>query len=258
MTAGLVIACLLTAVDAPRAREDADPGWTIPPLENLTVRGSIRIVDDQGNVVALFGNLPGERGQAESTGLELRSGAAAGPSETLRLESLPSGATVSLHTPDRHSSMTLVSGDAGPYVLLAQGTHQRLIGTDSGEALPAVGAGAHAAANGRELDLLDPRAQSLGDGLSAVGLRVTHGRLSGRILNTSSVRHSDVAVELAVADQRLALAVPVISPGNSTGFSIAAPQDVPEAMLHSARVSRVTSTLHYDAHQPGSESAQTR
>jgi hypothetical protein len=249
-----IAAWLLTAIGEPRAREDADASWNIPPLENLTVRGAIRIVDTQGNVVATFGNVPGEAGRAESLALELRSPGTDGPRETLRLESLSSGATLSLRTPDRHSSMTLVSGDAGPYLLMTQGSHQRLIGTEGGDTLPAVSAGEES----RELDLLDRRAQALGEGLSAVDLRVAGRRLRGRILNTSSVRHTGVEVELALADQRLALQVPVVSPGNSTGFSVPLPADFPEAMLRGARVARVSSTLHYDAHQPGSESARTR
>ena len=254
-SATLIAAWLLTAVGAPRAREDADPGWSIPPLENLTVRGAIRIVDDLGNVVAVFGNVPGEAGKAETLALELRSQNSDGPKETLRLESLASGATLSLRTPDRHSSMTLVSGEAGPYLLMAQGSQQRLIGTENADALPEVGAGGP---EGRELDLLDRRAQALEDGLSAVDLRISRGRLRGRILNTSSVRHTGIEVDLALADQHLALQIPLVSPGNSTGFAVPLPPGVPEAMLRSARVARVTSTLHYDAHQPGSESAQTR
>jgi hypothetical protein len=150
--------------------------------------------------------------------------------------------------------MTLVSGDAGPYLLMAQGSEQRLIGTEAEDALPAVAAGPQT----RELDLTDRRAQSLGDGLAAVDLRVAKGRVRGRILNTSSVRHTDIEVAMALGEHDLLLRVPVVSPGNSTGFSAALPANVPDAILHGARIARVSSTLHYDAHQPGSESARTR
>jgi hypothetical protein len=252
LSAGALAAALLTAVGAPGAREDADPGWSIPPLENLTVRGAIRIVDEHGNVVALFGNVPGEGG-SETLALELRS-ADGGQGAAVRLESLESGAALALRTPDRHSAMTLVSGDAGPYLLLAQGSRQRVIGPETADALPAVGARDAE----RALDLTDRRAQPLGEGLSAVDLRVARGQLRGRILNTSSVRHTGVEVELALGDHKLALQVPVISPGNSTGFGVAVPAGLPEPLLRSARVARVTSTLHYDARQPASESTRTR
>lgn len=251
----LIGAWLLTAVGPSRAREVGDPGPTPAPLENLTVRGAIRIVDDQGNVVALLGSVPATSGAGETMALELRSpGGVDGSRDTVRLESLASGAALSLKTPDRHSSVTLVSGEAGPYLLMAQGSQQRLIGTDSPDVLPAVGA----APEERDLDLLDRRAQALGEGLFAVDLRVVGKALRGRILNTTSVRHTGVEVELALAEQRLTLSVPVVSAANSTGFSVALPAELPDAMLRSARVLRVSSTLHYDAHQPGSESAQVR
>jgi hypothetical protein len=251
----LVGAWLLTAVGAPDAREVGDAGAAIAPFENLTVRGAIRIVDEQGNLVAQLGSIPASSGEGQTMALELRSPGVDGSRETVRLESLASGAALSLKTPDRRSSVTMVSGEAGAYLLMAQGSEQRLIGTDGPEVLPAVGTGPAAE---RELDLLDRRAQALGEGLFAVDLRVTGGRLRGRILNTTSVRHSDVEVELALAEQRLVLAVPVISPANSTGFSASLPAELPDAMLRGARVASVRSTLHYDAHQPGSESAPTR
>jgi hypothetical protein len=252
----LIGAWLLTAVGASRAREVGDAGGSIPPLENLTVRGAIRIVDDQGNLVAQIGSVPATSGEGRTMALELRSpGGVDGSRETVRLESLASGAALSLKTPDRHSSVTLVSGEAGPYLLMAQGSQQRLIGTESPEVLPAVGTGRE---EQHALDLLDRRAQALGEGLFAVDLRVAGQRLRGRILNTTSVRHTGVEVELGLAEQRLTLAVPVISPANSTGFAVALPAGLPDAMLRGARVLGVNSTLHYDAHQPGSESALTR
>jgi hypothetical protein len=150
--------------------------------------------------------------------------------------------------------MTLVSGDAGPYMLMTQGSQQRVIGPTGSDALPAVASGpAHAS-----IDLLDRRAQELGDGLFAVDLRVSRGRLRGRILNTTSVRHTGVELELGVGEQKLSLSVPVVSPGNSTGFSAALPAGLPEALLRSAAVERLSSTLRYDAHQPLSESARIR
>jgi hypothetical protein len=151
--------------------------------------------------------------------------------------------------------VTRVSGEAGAHLLMAQGSQQRLIGSDSPDVLPAVGAGPAAE---REIDLLDRRAQALGEGLFAVNLRVSGRQLRGRILNTTSVRHSGVEIELTLAEQQLKLAVPVISPANSTGFSAALPAGLPDAMLRDARVASVRSTLHYDAHQPASESALTR
>jgi hypothetical protein len=253
--AALICAWLLAFVGAPGASEDARADQAGPALENLTVRGAIRIVDDLGNIVALIGSVPGTDGRSDTTALELRSAGAGGARDTVRLESLASGASLSLKTPDRHSSLTLVSGEAGPYVLMAQGAKQRLMGTEGTDPLPAVASGPASTAG---LDLRDRRAQSLGDGLFAVDLRVSGNRLRGRILNTSSVRHTGIEVDLSVADQALAIRVPLVSPGNSTGFAVALPPGLPEAHLREAQVARVSSTLRYDATQPGSESAQTR
>lgn len=248
--AAAIAAGLLTGVGSPKAGENEGPGWNIPPVENLTVRGAIRIVDAQGNVVAMLGNVPTASGKNETTLLELRSG----PRETVRLESLASGATFKLETPDRHSSVTLVSGDAGPYLLMSQGSQQKVMGPSDPEVLPAVSSGPMRAS----VDLLDRRAQPLGDGLFAVGTRIGKGRLRGRILNTTSVRHTDIEIDLGVGEQTLSLRVPIVSPGNSTGFSIGLPADLPEALLRSASVERLSSTLRYDAHLPASESAKTR
>jgi hypothetical protein len=253
--AAALAAALLTGIGSPKAGEKAEAGWNLPPVENLTVRGAIRIVDGLGNVVAVFGNVPADdSGGAETTTLQLRTAAQQGTHETLRLESLASGATLKLETPDRHSSMTLVSGDAGPYLLMTQGSQQRVIGPTGSDALPAVASGPAQAS----IDLLDRRAQELGDGLFAVDLRVSRGRLRGRILNTTSVRHTGVELELGVGEQKLSLSVPVVSPGNSTGFSAALSAGLPEALLRSAAVERLSSTLRYDAHQPLSESARIR
>jgi len=252
--AAAVAAALLTGIGSPKAGEKAEAGWNIPPVENLTVRGAIRIVDGSGNVVAVFGNVPGSPGGQETTTLQLRTAAQQGARETIRLESLASGATLKLGTPDQHSSMTLVSGDAGPYLLMAQGSQQRVIGPTEVDALPAVSSAPARAS----LDLLDRRAQALGDGLFAVDMRVSRGRLRGRILNTTSVRHTGIELDLGIGEQKLSLSVPIVSPGNSTGFSAAVPDGMPEALLRSASVERLSSTLRYDAHQPGSESARIR
>lgn len=251
-SAALVTAALFAGVGSPKAQEGPSPGWNLPPVENLTVRGAIRIVDAHGNEVAVFGNVPSGSDATEVTALALRSEGR----DTVRLESLPSGATLKLDTPDRHSSMTLVSGDAGPYLLMSQGAKQRAIGPDDAptSSLPAVSSGPTRAS----LDLLDRRAQPLGDGLFAVDLRVGRGRVRGRILNTTSVRHTGIEVDVRIGDASLPLRVPIVSPGNSTGFSAALPAELPEALLRSASVERVSSTLRYDAHKPGSEAARTR
>jgi hypothetical protein len=254
LSLALGASALLADTGELRAREDRGPSWNMPPLENLTVRGAIRIVDAQGNVVALLGHVAGDADTPETVALELHSPGSAGPRETLRLESLSSGAMASVQTPDRSSSITLVSGQAGPYLLLAQGEQRRVIGPSETAALPAVGSGPE----GRSLDLTDGRAQPLAEGLAAVDLRLRGRNLRGRILNTSSVRHTQVEVELEVGAQRLLLAVPVISPANSTGFRAQLPEGVAGPALRAARVVRVVSTVHYDAHQPWSESARIR
>jgi hypothetical protein len=235
-------------------------------VEDLTVRGAIRIVDERGQQIAIFGRDTDGSGGREPLTLGMSSPTLSGPRETLRMTALDTGGTVSLKTPDARSNMTIFAGTNGPFIVLKEDERSRVISEEresrpyvtaaapQQQRLPRVSAGAGPAT----IDLTSEEAQRIDDSFVAVGLAAQNGRVSGRIVNTSSVQHTGLRFALDLAGERLDVRVPMISPGNSTAFSAALPAGLSRDALRGARMSFVESTLRFHHHKTWGSSAKHR
>ena len=233
-------------------------------VDDLWVRGAIHVLDETGREVAFLGRERGTSGEGDGSGpivlgLYSPSSGDGGPEQTLRLATSESGSAISVRTPDGRSSMTLLAGATGPEVELRQGARHRVISAkpdpgqarlarSSGRALPAVGT---ASGSDGQIDLSLSDVQEIGHGFMVVNLLVEERPdgvlVSGRMINGSSVPHTHIEFELALAGQSKSFHITRISPGNSTGFSVAL-SDVSVANSGTARIQLVRSTLSYFGH----------
>ena len=103
-------------------------------------------------------------------------------------------------------------------------------------------------ARGISVDLTDPVLQALGQGLYVGKLSLSDEsgglRVSGRIVNASSVDQLRAEFRLFVADRELPFTVARIGAGNSTPFALEIPR-ASSADLRDARIRWVRSTLSY-------------
>jgi hypothetical protein len=113
---------------------------------------------------------------------------------------------------------------------------------------PAVARGAPADGRGITVDLTDPVLQALGQDFYVGKLSLsdeTGGlRVSGRIVNASSVDQLRVEFRLSVANRELPFSVARIGAGNSTPFALEIPP-ASSQQLREARIRWVRSTLSY-------------
>jgi hypothetical protein len=98
------------------------------------------------------------------------------------------------------------------------------------------------------IDLATSRVQDVGHGFLVSKLvavaRPNGVRIAGRIINTTSVRHRDLAFRIGLGEHAAKFKVNLISPGNSTGFWAV----VPDASLDSnpaAEIEFLSSTVNY-------------
>ncbi len=236
-------------------------------VDELTVRGALRMIDERGLQIASLGRVLDEDGAREPLTLSMSSPTLSGARETVRLSALETGGTLELHTPDRAASIAMLAGATGPFMVLREDERTHVISEEAEPqaapprrpraqapappALPAVSAPASA---GGEVDLGSADVQRIDEDLMLVGLERRDGRLSGRVINASAVRHVNLRLALEIDGARAEIRVPMVSPGNSTGFEVALPDGV-DPGVSTARVSYAGSTVRYHRHQPWGASA---
>jgi hypothetical protein len=211
-------------------------------------------------------------------GLFTESPTGAAPLQALRLAASPLGSGFSLGTPDGATSASLFVAANGASLELRKGDKTRLL-TESDEdaavsrtaAAPvpaptpvaagptpssvgpraegnAVYRGGAGDARGVTIDLTDGVLQPLGQDFYVGRLALSDEsgglRVSGRIVNASSVDQLRVEFRLSVASRELPFSVAKIAAGNSTPFALEIPR-ASNAELRDARIRWVRSTLNY-------------
>jgi hypothetical protein len=98
------------------------------------------------------------------------------------------------------------------------------------------------------VDFTSSSVQDIGDGYFVVNLdmdrHLTGIKLSGRIINTLSVRRRNCTFEISMGRQEKEFTINIISPGNSTIFSVYIPDIKPES-AHFGKIKSITSTVEY-------------
>jgi len=253
--AAAAVAVMFTTPRGEAAATERLQGGTAT-LDELYLRGSLHVLDDSGREVALLGRESDQKAGPVVLGLY-------SPTEgeqTLRLATSESGSAISVRTPNGDSSLTLFAGHSGPELEINQGDQRRVISEQepaprvvtaaaSGRALPAVGAASHAPLLGPQaIDLATSQLQDVGHGFLVSRLAATahpNGvRIAGRIINTTSVRHRDLAFRIGLGGHAREFKINLISPGNSTSFAAV----IPDASLDSnpaAEIEFLSSTVNY-------------
>ncbi len=243
----------------------------------VAATSALRLVDEQGRDLVRIAREPGAGGaRAGQTVIGVFSAdpRGAAPQEALHLAASAMGSALSLGTPDGGSSASLFVAPAGASLELRRGEQTRVL-SDSGEdssltppavaatpqpaavTPPSVGARAEAPAvsrpvpgetRGVAIDLTDSVLQPLGQDFYVGRLALSDAggalRVSGRIVNASSVDQLRVEFRLWVASRELPFSVARIAAGNSTPFALEIPS-ASNAELREARIRWVRSTLNY-------------
>ncbi len=238
-------------------------------VDDLTVRGSLRVVDDAGRSLVFIGREAAPAGASAGSGqavigLFAGSGKTA-PTQTIRLATSGLGSALSLSTSDGTSSSSIFAGESGALLELRRGENSRLVserdeGKAPGKRTAASSAGlrveapaiARAPSRGTEqgavVDLNDPALQPIGGGLYVGRLSISDQsgalRVQGRLVNGTSVDQTRAEFRLTVAGRELPFSVGRISAGSSTRFTVEIPTASP-ASLREARIRWVRSTLSY-------------
>ncbi len=244
---------------------------------DLTLRGALRVVDEDGRNLVWIGREPASAGASAAPaqsviGLFSAAGAEA-PLQTVRLATSPQGSALSLSTPDGSESVSAFAGDAGVALELRRGEKTHVL-SERSEAKAAAGAPASPPAplaretqpagkrseapatasrgsdaeKGTAVDLSDPTIQPLGADfyVGQLALDDSRGvlRVSGRLINASSVDQLRAEFRLTVGGRELPFSVGRIPAGGSTAFTVELPS-VSSSALRSARLRWVRSTLSY-------------
>jgi len=242
---------------------------------DVTVRGALRVVDDAGRNVVWIGRESKPGGAASGAGqavIGLFAGAAgAAPQQTIRLATSALGSALSLSTPDGADSASVFAGGSGVSLELRRGeiSHvlsERAVGAQEPRAAatesrraetterrrseaplaatPATGE----AARGTRVDLSDPVLQPLGNGFYVGRLSLSDQggvlRVSGRLVNVTSVDQLRAEFRLSVAGRELPFSVGRIAAGDSADFAVELPS-ANTAALRDARMRWVRSTVSY-------------
>jgi hypothetical protein len=255
--------------------DDGGEGKTTGDLivDDMTVRGALRVVDDGGRNLVFIGPEPATPGASAVPGqtvIGLFAGATEEtPQQTVRLATSPRGSALALSTPDGARSASVFAGESGVSVELRRGDATRVISQqpDAATASLAPATEPEAASSGERaetptvssssggeggrgpiVDLSDPAMHPLGNGFYVGRLTLSdeHGglRVSGRLVNASSVDQLRAEFRLLVAGRELPFTVARIQAGSSTGFAVELPQSDP-ASLRTARMRWVRSTVSY-------------
>ncbi len=218
----------------PRAAEYADLVADALSVDRLLVRGQVELVDESGRRLAFLGREPGEVGGPTPVAFGLYGDEAEG--QMLRMAASSRGAALSLEAPEGETSVSLVAVAGGAQIDLRDGEATRQLAAEPPADLPAVAAGRAAGERGVpdwRPGTVDPasgavsNAFDVGEGFVAVDLALVASdagaRLSGRMVNGTALTHHGLAFRVTVDGVSETFTIPKISPGNSTGFSLAIP-----------------------------------
>jgi len=278
-TLGMVLASVCLAaffvaanVDLPSNadRHAGGASWGNVVADDVTVRGALRVVDDAGKSLVWIGRERPQAGTAAAgkgqavIGLFAGTGAEA-PQQTIRLATSPLGSALSLSTPDGSDSVSVFAGESAVSLELRRDKTSRVISERADGApataprasegprveAPAVArAVAGEAGRGEVIDLTDAAIQPIGDGfyVGRLALNDQSGvlRLSGRLINSTSIDQLRAEFRLSVAGRDLPFSVGGIPAGSSTAFTVELPA-ANSAALRGARLRWVRSTLRYQS-----------
>lgn len=257
---GLVASALITVLitselllTGPVAASGSDflKGSMTDPLDELWIRGAIHIVDSSGDEMAILGRetddgpivlglYPPNRALLQDQG-----------QQTVRLAASNSGAAVSARSAAGESGISLVAESGGPQIELRDGNDTRIITEierTRGARRPDVAA---RPAERHRIDLSYPEVQPIGDGFMVSQLNTESTadgvRVSGRIINTTSVRHRNARFRLGSGSSSESFSIGLISPGNSTSFAVLMPGLTPSA-ANNTSIAYLGSTLNYFDH----------
>ncbi len=240
---------------------------------DLTLSGALRVVDESGRNLIWVGREPASAGAAPGQAV-IGLFAATGPEatqQTVRIATSPLGSALALSTPDGSESVSAFAGETGVALELRRGETTRVLSerADGPSAARAPAASPPAAEKpegkrseapaiaspvkgeaerGTQVDLSDPAIQPLGGGFYVGQLSLSDQggvlRVSGRLINASSIDQLRAEFRLTVAGRELPFSVGRISAGSSTAFTVELPS-ANSAALRSARLRWVRSTLSY-------------
>lgn len=237
--------------------------------DDITVSGALRVVDEAGRNLVFIGRERPAAGAGSGAGQAViglfASPGDAAPQQTIRLATSALGSALSLSTPDGSSTSSIFAGASGSLLELRRGETSQVLSEDAtdlapgGRAVtsresrrteaPAVpGANSDGRERGAVVDLNDPALQPLGNGFYVGRLSISDQsgvlRVSGRLVNATSVDQMRAEFRLTVAGRELPFSVGQIEAGGSTAFAVELPS-VSAAALRSARFRWVRSTLSY-------------
>ncbi len=270
----IAAALMLASFAEPGAASAGGPNRGNLVADNVTLHGALRVVDSSGRSLVWIGPEPAKPGATApaQTVIGLFAGGTADtPQQTVRLATSALGSALALSTPDGQRSASLFAGEAGGSLELRRGETLRVIsqradGPAAQRTLPAESARASAGvraetptaalpasaetARGSSIDLSDPAMHSLGNGFYVGRLSLSDERgglrVSGRIVNASSVDQLRAEFRLLVADREVPFTVAKVPAGGSTSFGVEIP-NADAAALRSARMRWVRSTVSYES-----------
>jgi hypothetical protein len=247
--------------------------------DRVAVTGDLRLLDADGNELAVLGREGGAEGSEAGAPVVLALKADGDPSrEILRLAASNTGAAVSLDSPSGDSSVSLLSMPSGPSLELRSGEKSRRLSSEPSAAAasaPAASTAPQRAVPAPEVPTWTPRRdevptsgiaelRDIGHGFLVSNLTVapvSEGVVAvrGRVVNTSAVAHAGLAFRVRMGDAAGDFTIYRISPGNSTGFSVelpgagsGTPEQVSVEYVGSTVAFQATSTEPlYGRHVPG-------
>jgi hypothetical protein len=239
--------------------------------DEVTVSGALRVVDESGRNLIWIGRERAAAGASAASGqavIGLFAGEGAGddtPQQTVRIATSRAGSALSLSTPEGAQSLSAFAGGTGVSLELRSGNTARVLSERAEGATvarepavqeqrkraeaPAIATAASGQADrGTIVDLSDPAIQQLGGGLYVGQLSLSDQsgvlRVSGRLINASSIDQLRAEFRLSVGGRELPFSVGRIGAGSSTSFTVELPS-ADAAALRAARLRWVRSTLSY-------------
>lgn len=261
---GLFLAASIELPSDANSRTGSASGRSLV-VDDVTVRGALRVVDEAGQSLVWIGRERTPAGTSAGTGqavIGLFAGtSSAAPQQTIRLATSTLGSALSLSTPDGSDSASVFAGESGVSIELRRGETSRLIseqaeGAPGARSLERHGKRAEAvmraaagdSERGAIVDLSDPALQLVGDGFYVGQLSLSDQsgvlRVSGRLVNATSVDQLRAEFRLSVAGRDLPFSVGRIPAGSSTAFTVELPS-ANAAALRAARLRWLRSTLSY-------------
>ena len=216
-------------------------------VDDLEVRGTIRIVDENGRQLAVLGREGGDGPMV--LGFFAPDGS---EEQTVRVAASGSGSAITLVAPGQEQEMTLTAAKFGTEIQIRQGEHSRVISDPRPPVrLAAVGAASERKSGPHGVSLVSPEIQDIGHGFMVAKLEAVDREgglgIHGRVINTTSVRHTELRFRVSVNGSSEEFGIVMISPGNSTGFSVTLP-GVSSADAGAAEIEYLVSKVGYSAY----------